>query len=1125
MYNRGYAAAAAVAGSGAEREYAAADMSYDGGLQYQQQPPPRLPGDSRFTPRPFAYNGRVAAALVPCVLVVLGAGGRAVLGTATVGLMAAYILDALQMRLAAFFGIWATLFACAAAAALSGLGFAPGLPLALSGLVLFTCLHLIFLCGIWASLQFRWLQLEQPAVVLALERLLFACCPLVAAAIQTWGVIAAAGVAAAPFYLMPILFGLYWLFSLPRPSSFRAKAERGHGGSSAVSGSDDLILGPLESCLHSAALLFLPLAFFLAIYHSRPVGLEEVCDLLLLFFVPVLFQLFATTRGALWWLHLSSGNMHKVRVWNGLVSLLIVLGCVEARVIFHSFGHYISLPAPFNVLLLTLAVYGVGLACAAHAMGLTKGAVNSTLVTVVLLVAAVSGALVLGMPLKILPAPAIAAVYLAQHATSGTTMSYFVFAAAAALSAAWFVAHSFWNLSDSISQLTVKEICEQLIVGVTLALLMPGAALLAPGLSKPLVGIFLVAQAFLLCRLENRLFTWPVQMDEEGLYPGYLVVLTTVAGFVAVRRLEAVGKANPWAAWLASSLYLAKLPMLLIQTTMTVWASALLILAITPPMLLYRDTAKGAGGNFGGGGGAGGGGASRMKVWQGYAHAGVVFVAVWTCRAAICDALAWLTGERPTDGAGVGALLLVTGAGCMPIVSLHFPHILAARRALVLLVATGLLFVLLQPPVPSPLASVFLQGPSEFTSMHDPEESAIYGEPSRGSTWASWFLLASLVASLAAAMSAIPVQQVAAVRLGYSIAVGASLGVYLCLQYFADFPLLHALLVAAAIAASIFVVFAHHPSASSPRLLPWIFALFVALLPVMYLIEGQINRPPTEDESSVDFQAEYDRELVIEGGREQLLGLYAASFMLIALEVKVKLTGLVRDKTKDRLVGGGSNRHLSPSSSFMPHHRSVQRRTSVASTFSIKKLAADGAWMPAVGNVATLLCFATCLSLTGSLTSHADRAIFFIVPILLLLNQDRTILSGFTDKQRYFPLSLATSAYLAYLAGLRVWQELSLGFHAGDWAAATQLPGASWALKNAAMLLLTLPNHVLFSMFLWDQVKRPDLLLILVSPLNLPALALADVDAIKILAALGLVFAVTQYLVTRHVRLAGLKFI
>jgi len=110
-------------------------------------------------------------------------------------------------------------------------------------LAVLVCCEANFLIGVWASLQFRWLQLENPSIVVTLERLLFACIPFTASVIWTWGAVAAVGMDHAPYYLMTILCFFYWLYSLPQQSSFRTKAEKRYGGQIA---DEALILGLIE---------------------------------------------------------------------------------------------------------------------------------------------------------------------------------------------------------------------------------------------------------------------------------------------------------------------------------------------------------------------------------------------------------------------------------------------------------------------------------------------------------------------------------------------------------------------------------------------------------------------------------------------------------------------------------------------------------------------------------------------------------------------------------------------------------------------------------------------------------------------------------------------------------------
>jgi len=84
--------------------------------------------------------------------------------------------------------------------------------------------------GLWATLQFKWIQLQYPAVTLAFEKMLMAACLPVAVAMHTWGAVATVGAEAAAYYLAALLGILYYSFAVPLPSSFfRKPASRGIG--------------------------------------------------------------------------------------------------------------------------------------------------------------------------------------------------------------------------------------------------------------------------------------------------------------------------------------------------------------------------------------------------------------------------------------------------------------------------------------------------------------------------------------------------------------------------------------------------------------------------------------------------------------------------------------------------------------------------------------------------------------------------------------------------------------------------------------------------------------------------------------------------------------------------------
>lgn len=433
-----------------------------------------------------------------------------------------------------------------------------------------------------------------------------------------------------------------------------------------------------------------------------------------------------------------------------------------------------------------------------------------------------------------------------------------------------------------------------------------------------------------------------------------------------------------------------------------------------------------------------------------------------------------------------------------------------------------MLFILLQPPIPFSWA---YRSDLIHSARQSSDDISIYGFMASKPTWPSWLLILAILLTLASITSVIPVNYVVELRAFYAIAMGIALGIYISAEYFLQAAVLHLLIVVTMVCTSVFVVFTHFPSASSTKLLPWVFALLVVLFPLTYLLEGQVRFKSILEGSGTGDMDEEDKKLTtllaVEGARTSLLGLYAAIFMLIALEIKYELASIMREKTTER---GGIRQSQSGHIGSGPRTRFMQqRRASSAAAFTIKRMATEGAWMPAVGNVATVLCFSICLILNVNLTGGSNYAIFFLAPILLLLNQDSDFVAGFGDKQRYFPVTVVISAYLVLTSLYTIWEEIWHG-NAG-WG--LEIGGPDWffAVKNLALLILTFPSHILFNRFVWSYSKQTDSTPLLTMPLNLPPLIITDVLKIRILAGLGLLYSLAQYLISRQQYLSGLKYI
>ncbi|XP_009125907.2 uncharacterized protein LOC103850865 [Brassica rapa] len=1069
----------------------------------------------RFSPSSFAYNARIATALVPCAAFLLDLGGAPVLATLTIGLLISYVVDSLNVKLGAFLGIWMSLLAAQISFFFSSSHlFSSFNSIPLSLLAALLCAETTFLIGCWSSLQFKWLHLENPSIVVALERLLFACVPFTASSLFSWAVISAVGMSNSSYYLMVFSCVFYWIFAIPRVSSFKTKNEAKYHGGEAPD--ESFILGPLESCFLSLNLMFTPVLFHVASHYSVVfTSAAAVSDLLLLFFVPFLFQLYASTRGGLRWVTKDSHQLQSVRIVNGAIAMVVIVICLEVRVVFRSFGKYIQVPPPLNYLLVTMTLLGGGAGAGASVLGMVSGGFSSVVFTGLAVVVSAAGAIVVGFPILFTPLPAVAGLYFARFFTKKSVPSYFAFVALGSLMVIWFVMHNYWDLNIWLAGMFLKSFCKLIVANIIIAMVIPGLVLL-PSKFHFLTEAGMVAHALLLCYIEDRFFNYSsiyyYGMEDDVMYPSYMVMLTTLIGLAVVRRLLADRRIGSKAVWILTCLYSAKLAMLFLSSKSIVWVSAALLLAVSPPLLLYKEKSKSA---------------SKMKPWQGYSHAAVVAISVWFCRETIFDALQWWNGRPPSDGLLLGFCIVLIGLACIPIVALHFSHVLSAKRSLVLVVATGCMFILMQPPMPMTWSyhSEMIKAARESA-----DDISIYGFMASKPTWPSWLLIVSLLLILAAATSLIPIKYVVELRAFYSVVMGLALGVYISAEFFLQAAVLHVLITITMVCASVFVIFTHFPSASSTKVLPWVFALLVALFPVTYLLEGQVRIKTLSDNVAWGWDAgEEDKKvtamLAIEGARTSLLGLYAAIFMLIALLIKFELTSLLREKVSE---SSGLSKTQGGARGMFPTRMRLmqQRRATSIQSFAIEKMSEEGAaWMPAVGNVATIVCFAICLILNIHLSGGSSQAIFFLAPILLLLNQDSDLLSGFGDKQRYFPVILAISTYLALSSLYTIWEEVWFGGNTG-WG--IEIGGREWffAVKNLALLILTAPGHIIFNRYVWSYTsKQSDASPMLTLPLSFAAVVITDVFQVRLLGVLGIVYTVAQYVISRQQYIKGLRYI
>ena len=206
-----------------------------------------------------------AFSLLPCILMLLGAGEDGIFTTLLIGCAASYILDLLRYPEMTLVCVWLTLFSIYLAMLIeSDLFFAPLRPTIISLFLLTTNGIMLFLCGLWASLQFKWVEMEHPNVSRWMESVLVASILPVCGALIGWTLMASVGAVLAPFYLQIVLMVLYHLLydddgkkSSP-PSSSRGRRQRG-GSSKGVSGAPgERSLTSREKYIHKFCVCFCP---------------------------------------------------------------------------------------------------------------------------------------------------------------------------------------------------------------------------------------------------------------------------------------------------------------------------------------------------------------------------------------------------------------------------------------------------------------------------------------------------------------------------------------------------------------------------------------------------------------------------------------------------------------------------------------------------------------------------------------------------------------------------------------------------------------------------------------------------------------------------------------------------
>uniref|UniRef100_A0A7R9TFF8 Uncharacterized protein n=1 Tax=Micromonas pusilla TaxID=38833 RepID=A0A7R9TFF8_MICPS len=232
----------------------------------------------------------------------------------------------------------------------------------------------------------------------------------------------------------------------------------------------------------------------------------------------------------------------------------------------------------------------------------------------------------------------------------------------------------------------------------------------------------------------------------------------------------------------------------------------------------------------------------------------------------------------------------------------------------------------------------------------------------------------------------------------------------------------------------------------------------------------------------------------------------------------------MRGASRGTAVTGKSDGASAAAAGFSSPYR-ARRSASAAASLAHRALSSSNlAWMPVLGNVATVVAYLASASLTRRIGSRTDAetATIALAPILLLLHEDgfffETLRGG---RKRYVPPLVATAVSLCASAMVRAARGPLRGSMIPLPMMTTRR--APYALRNVALTACATPCVGTLARYLWNFQRVSGGALAMLAPLNALTFVAADVRAARALACVSMACAVAQWAMQRRVRFAGMR--
>jgi len=1003
-----------------------------------------------------------------------------------VGLMVAYALDVKRAREGALGVVWCALIATFTTLGFGGRWITPGVPGVINFLALALHGGVLTLVGLWATLQFRWVHHAHPPTAAACEWAIFTYAPLACGTVIAWAFVTSMDTQIASLYVALSYIAMHRLFMFPIIADCKGEDETAQQSTGTKKRRPVVTSSDAKSV--TIAMMILPLAFYVVSnFWDMLADLDHVFACLMLLTFPVLYLICTGTERSLWWLDKS--GLETIETLILVAACVIFVAGFEVVVLYAGFSEYIQVPAPLSYMMVTVSVYSALAVFLAHYTDAIGSVIPASVMQGALTLSSFTGMIAMGTPTWMLPLSAIGSVAFVRYYMNQHLADFATFACCILAWFAWFLVNHFWGLDIVVGGILLSQLCLWIIILAISAIALPFVLKATRSIRQPVIGATFVCYVALLAAIEQVL-SHTIHDDGSTLYPPYLVIATSVLGTLASRSLVLDGRLTKVFGWLAQGACVTKLSMLLVPRWSEMLSVFIVFLAMSAPYVkLYQGSRQLV---------------HRMSGAHCIAYAVVLVLSLLFARFAMFDIIFELTGHRPTDAILFGGLLLITGMALVPVTANAMGDESMSKRLVMLFLASGVFLISFRPPLPWKgeiglwYDAEHVPDSEDFDALiNDPREHVHHG-------WPSWLLMLAILAALFAVSSPREHREwTSALRIAFSAICGGCVGLYMALEYFPEQVSLSLMLILSCAFVGVFLSFTYVPSKSSFDWLPYVYSAHVAILMAAYFFQtGGFTETFEENDNSME-------------SKFGIISVFAGTSLQIAFALKFRIRSTLERHVRRKRVAMDSPFLPAAARNRPEHFRNVSSRS------AHREMRAQAvAWMPIVGNVATLMSFMACVMLSEEFSDNSPLTVFLLAPILLLLHQDALMFTILEDAQRYAPPLAVIVAKLCYDAVVTIAAGPNtvhvLTSSASSWP---------WIVSNMFALTCASVNSINLVHYLATGVRTSSIALVVTAPLGILAPLFSKIVSVRALALASAVAAGVQYIMQRRTAVAGLKYL